>query len=114
MSRHDDQLRQALRTYAAGIADTQSVPHASLIWLRAERRKRRLALERAERPVRIMQIVGLLCAACAAAWLCYRSVALHQLTAIGTTGLVFVLSSMLLVFAGCWAMLILSRRPSSL
>jgi hypothetical protein len=113
MTPNDDQLRHAFRTYAVNLSDEHTPRHPSLIWFRAERRRRRLAIERAERPLLIMQITGLICAACAIAWLSYRFEPFHQLPTIGTTYLVLALACMLLVLAGCSAMLLASRRPSS-
>jgi peptidoglycan biosynthesis protein MviN/MurJ (putative lipid II flippase) len=112
MTPNEDQLRHALRTYAINLSGEHTPPQASLIWFRAERRRRRLAIERAERPLLIMQITGLICAACAIAWLSYRF-APHQLPTIDTTYLVLALACMLLILAGCSAMLLASRRPSS-
>ncbi|HSY01205.1 MAG TPA: hypothetical protein VK819_03595 [Acidobacteriaceae bacterium] len=111
MSVRDDQLRQAMRQYAAGIAETHTAPEASLIWFRAERRRRRMAIERAERPLRIMQIVGLLCALCAAGWLLYRSMSTSA--GIATPWLVLTISGAFLTVAGCWTMMSASRKPLS-
>jgi len=113
MSLHDDQLRQALRTYATDISDTFAAPPASLIWLRAERRRRRMAIERAERPLRIMQAVGLVCAVFAVVWMIYRAGSFRQLPAISGTGLLLAVACTFLVLTGCWTMLLASRRPSS-
>ena len=113
MSLHDDQLRQALSAYAADISDTCPAPQASVIWLRAERRKRRLAIERAERPLLIMQAVGLVCAAFAVAWMLYRTGSFQQLPTIGTTDLVLAVACTFLILTGCWTMLLASRRPTS-
>jgi hypothetical protein len=113
MTPHDDQLRHAFRTYAANLSDEHTPPPASAVLFRAERRRRRLAIERAERPLLIMQITGLICAVCAVAWLTYRFAPFHQLPTIGTTYLVLALACMLLILAGCSAMLLASRRPSS-
>lgn len=113
MSRDDDQLRQSLRAYAARIGEARRVPPASMVWLRAERRRRRLAIERAERPMRIMQIIGIIFAACGAGWMLSRSGALHALPAIGNTDLVLMLACGLLVCAGCWTMWVAARRPTS-
>lgn len=113
MSLHDDQLRQALSTYATEISHTVAAPPASLIWLRAERRRRRVAIERAERPLLIMQVVGLVCAAFAAVWMLYRTVSSHQLPTISGTGLVLAAACTFLIVSGCWTMLVAGRRPSS-
>jgi hypothetical protein len=110
---NDDQLRQAFRTYAVSLSDAHTPPPASSILFRAERRRRRLAIERAERPLLIMQTLGTLCAVCAAAWLLYRFAPIHALPTIGTTYLALAIACTLLVLAGCWAMLHASRRPSA-
>lgn len=109
MSRPDEQLRHSLRSYAAHLANTYNAPPASLIWLRAERRRRRVAIERAERPLRIMQIVGMICAASAAGWMLHRSGPVQ----FSTSSLTLALGCAALIVAGCWTMLLASRRPSS-
>lgn len=115
-----DPLRQELRRYAAGIAATHAAPPASIVWLRAERRSRRLAIERAERPLRIMQVLGLVCAVFAAAWMLRQSGGLralpgglHPLPAMGTTMVSLAIATTILVIAGCWTMMSASRRLSS-
>ena len=115
-----DPLRQELRRYAAGIAATHAAPPASIVWLRAERRSRRLAIERAERPLRIMQVLGLVCAVFAAAWMLRQSGGLralpggpHLLPAMGTTMVSLAIATTILVIAGCWTMMSASRRLSS-
>jgi uncharacterized membrane protein len=113
MPPNDDQLRQAFRTYAISLSDEHTPPPAAAILFRAERRRRRLAIERAERPLLIMQTLGTLCAICAAAWLLYRFAPLHALPALNTTYLALAIACTLLVLAGCWTMLLASRRPSA-
>jgi hypothetical protein len=113
MSHDDDRLRQALRAHAAKMAAARPLPSASAIWLRAERRRRRAAIERAERPLRVMQTIGLVIAACAAGWLLSRSDAFHPLPAIGNTSLILLLACGVLACAGCWTMWIAERRPTS-
>lgn len=113
MSRDDDQLRQALRAHAAQITAARPLPAASAIWLRAERRRRRAAIERAERPLRVMQMIGLVMAACAAGWLLSRSDAFHPLPTIGSTGLILLVACGVLACAGCWTMWAAERRPTS-
>ena len=122
-----DPLRQELRRYAAGIAATHAAPPASIVWLRAERRSRRLAIERAERPLRIMQVLGLVCAVFAAAWMLRQSGGLralpgglralpggpHLLPAMGPTMVILAIATTILVIAGCWTMMSASRRLSS-
>lgn len=111
MSLQDDQLRQAMRGYAASLAETHTAPASSLIWFRAERRRRRMAIERAERPLRMMQIVGVFCAFCAAAWMLYRS--MSTVSQIATPWLVLTIGGVLVTVAGCWTMVFASRKPLS-
>jgi transposase len=121
MSLQDDQLREAMRQYAAGLAETHTAPEASLIWFRAERRRRRMAIERAERPLRIMQVVGMLCALFAAGWLLVRSVSTSAATNAGTNALggiatpwlVLTIGGAFVTIAGCWMMMLASRKPLS-
>ena len=98
MKQPDEQLRNALLSYSCELQGEPS-PVASVVWLRAERRNRRLALERATRPLRIMQAVGLLCSMIVCAWVfSMHSTASTSLLAWG--GL-----AIFLVIAGCWTML---------
>jgi hypothetical protein len=123
MSRNDDLLRGSLRSYATKIAATHAIPPASGIWLMAERRRRRLAVQRAALPLRLMQAVSLLCAVGAAVWLlrgatgsgtgANASGLLHQMETLGAASAVMACGSLLLVVAGCWAMLAAGRRVSS-
>jgi hypothetical protein len=108
----DDHLRRAFRTYAANLSANHTPPPASAILFRAERRRRLLAIERAERPLLIMQTLGTLCALFAAAWLAYRF-APHTLPTLNSTTLSLAIACTTLVLAGCWAMLHASRRPSA-
>jgi hypothetical protein len=94
----DDDLRRAFRTYALSLSAEHTPPPSSTILFRAERRRRRLAIERAERPLLIMQILGILSAVATAARLLYRFLGI---------------ACTFLVLAGCWAMLHASRRPSA-
>jgi hypothetical protein len=112
MPPNQDQLRQAFRTYAVSLAEEHTPPPAAAILFRAERR-RRLAIERAERPLLIMQTLGVLRAACTVAWLLYRFAPLHALPTINTTYLALAIACTFLVLAGCWAMLHASRSPSA-
>ena len=107
----DDQLRQAFRTYAATLSTDLTPPPAAAILFRAERRRRRAAIERAERPLLIMQTLGTLTAIIAIAWLAYRF-APHTLPTLSTTTIALAVACTFLVVAGCWAMLHASRRPS--
>jgi hypothetical protein len=109
----DDDLRRAFRTYALSLSAEHTPPPSSTILFRAERRRRRLAIERAERPLLIMQILGILSAVATAAWLLYRFAPLHTLPPLNTTTLALGIACTFLVLAGCWAMLHASRRPSA-
>jgi peptidoglycan biosynthesis protein MviN/MurJ (putative lipid II flippase) len=108
----DDQLRRAFRTYAAALSDAHTLPPAAAILFRAERRRRRLAIQRAERPLLIMQTLGTFSAIAAAAWLLYRF-APRTLPTLNTTTLALTVACTALVLAGCWAMLHASSRPSA-
>ncbi len=107
----DDNLRHAFRTYAATLS-AEHTPPAAAVLFRAERRRRRLAIQRAERPLLIMQTLSILCAIFAAAWLAYRF-APHTLPTLNPTTLALAIACTALVLAGCWAMLHASRRPSA-
>jgi len=111
-STDDHNLRQAFRAYAATLAAHHTPPPAAAILFRAERRRRRAAIERAERPLLIMQTLGFLSAIFAAAWFGYRF-APHTLPTLNPTTLAAGIACTTLVLAGCWAMLHLSRHPST-
>jgi peptidoglycan biosynthesis protein MviN/MurJ (putative lipid II flippase) len=108
----DDQLRHAFRTYAASLSADHTPPSPAAILFRAERRRRRLAIERAERPLLIMQTLGTLSAIVAIAWLAYHF-APRTLPTVNTTYLALAIACTFLVLAGCWAMLHASRRPTT-
>jgi hypothetical protein len=118
MNRNDDLFRQELRRYAGQIAATHTPPPAAGIWLMAERRRRRLALERAALPLRIMQVVSLVCLVAGSAWMLGRSGVggsslLHSVEALGAASVAMACATVLLVVAGCWTMLAAGRRLSS-
>ena len=107
-------LRQGLQGYAARMAATHAAPPAGMVWLRAERRRRRAAVERAERPLRVMQGVGVLCALAAAVWMVVRWGAFeHPVPALGAEMAMIALGSAGMVAGGCWAMARAARRPLS-
>ena len=108
----DDQLRRAFRAYASTLAAEHTPPPAAAILFRAERRRRRAAIERAERPLLIMQTLGTLAAIFAAAWLAYRF-APHTLPTHDTTTHALAIACATRVLAGCAAMLHASRSPSA-
>jgi hypothetical protein len=107
--RDDERLRQAMRGYAARMAATHAAPPAGMVWLRAERRRRRLAVERAERPLRVMQVVGLVFAALAACWALVRMSPAVQRPTVGAAMIGLAVTTAVLVAGGCWAMVAASR-----
>ena len=109
MSFDEDQLGVSLRGYAAEIGEMHPRPSAAAIWLRAERRRRRLAVERAERPLRMMQVLGLISALFAVTWMLYQTGFPGQLAAMRATVLELAVGSVVLIFGGCWTMLLASR-----
>ncbi|MGA7156895.1 MAG: hypothetical protein WBY53_08625 [Acidobacteriaceae bacterium] len=109
----DDQLRQAFRDYATSIADEHTPPPAAAILFRAERRRRRQAVERAERPLLIMQTLSILFGICTAVWLLYRFAPVRELSTLNATYIGLAIACTFFVLAGCWAMLHASRRPSA-
>jgi hypothetical protein len=114
MTRDDERLRQGLRGYAAQMAAAHAAPPAQMVWLRAERRRRRAAVEQAERPLRVMQGVGLVCGLLAVAWMAVRWGAFdHPATALGTEMVALGIASAALVAGGCWAMVRMGSRPLS-
>jgi hypothetical protein len=108
----DDQLRRAFRAHAATLSDAHTPPPAAAVLFRAERRRRRAAIQRAERPLLIMQTLGFFVTIFTAAWLLYRF-APHTLPTLNPTTLALAIACTALVLAGCWAMLHASRPPSA-
>ena len=114
----DDPLRQAFRAYAASVSAAGQAPPASLVWFRAERRRRALALRRAQRPVRIMQAIGLLCALLAAVWGGTRFIHIADFGPLPPRPnlaeplLVLLIAGSGLVVLGCWGMLLAGRQSS--
>lgn len=110
MSREEERLRQGLRSYAARTAAEHAVPAVGLVWTRAERRRRRAAMERAERPLRVMQGVGLVCALLAIAWMAVRWGAFDlRVPALGTEMVALGIATVAMVAGGCWAMVRAAR-----
>ena len=103
MKQPDEQLRNALLNYSRDL-QAEPNPAASAVWLRAERRNRRLALERATRPLRIMQAVGLFCSMIVCVWV----FSMHPTAS--TSLLLWGALAIFLVIAGCWTMLQAARR----
>jgi hypothetical protein len=105
----DSQLRQALLGLAKDIAAGDPPPPASTIWLRAERRSRQLAIERATLPLRLMYALATTVAMIAAV-LVLRQTG-PAATSILTGLLRWSVPALALVLLGCWAMIHSSRKP---
>jgi hypothetical protein len=103
----DNQLRQSLLDLAADISTHHTTPPASIIWLRAERRRRQLAIERATRPLRIMYALGIVVAIVAATFALHQS-ALTRSTSI-TSPWAWLSLATLVMLAGCSAMFLVGR-----
>jgi hypothetical protein len=113
---HQDDIliANALRTLAGEVSAelaARPAPAASTIWFRTQRERRRLALDRAMRPLRIMQTLALLCPILIAALLLhqYSASATHLLT---PSFLEWAGLAVLAALTGVLAMLHLSRPPS--
>jgi hypothetical protein len=113
MNERNDPLREAMRGYAATLASTHAAPPVSLVWFRAERRRHQLAVERAERPLRLMQMLSIVGAVLGAVWMLWRAVQVDPPGVPGTGLLLIVCAGIVLIAGGCWTMLAVSRRPSS-
>jgi hypothetical protein len=81
--------------------------------MRAEHRNHRLALDRATRPLRIMQIIGFLCALITTAWALHQSQSTARSATLDTTLLRWAAIATLVLAASCWTMLHIDRRLSS-
>ncbi len=103
MSGRENAVRGALRGYAAGLGGEQA-SSAGAVWLRAERRRRRLAMERAVQPLRVMWGVAVAMAVVALVWALHVSGGAGRVVLVGSMGMV------LLMGGGCWAMLQVGRR----
>ena len=109
----DTQLRQALLGLAEEISQTHTPPPAATIWLRAERRSRQLAIQRATRPLRLMYALATAAALIAAAFALYQSG--PATTTFITPLLHWAAPAAILTLAGCWMLLRAARvhpRPT--
>jgi hypothetical protein len=105
----DELLTRSLQSLAADIAAHQPTPAAHPIWLRAQRERRRLAIERATRPLRIIESLAFLCALLLVAFLLRQSAsALMTPTALELGGI-----ALAIVLGGCLVLLHLARKPST-
>jgi hypothetical protein len=107
-------LRQALLGLADEISARHAPPPAASIWLRAERRSRQLAIQRATRPLRLMYALATTAALLAAVF------ALYQSGPATTTVLIQLLywsaPAAIVILAGSWILLRAGRpdpRPTS-
>jgi hypothetical protein len=112
---HQDDIliANALRSLAGKVSAelaARPAPAASTIWFRAQRERRRLALDRAMRPLRIMQTLALLCPVILGALL------LHQYPGpsllLTPSFLEWAALAVLAALTGVLSMLHLSRPPS--
>ena len=99
----DIQLRQALLGLAKDIAAGDPPPPAATIWLRAERRSRQLAIQRATRPLRLMYALATAVALIAAVFALYQSG--PATTTVLTQLLRWSAPAAILILAGCWMLL---------
>jgi hypothetical protein len=111
---HQDDILvgRTMRSIAAEVAAeiaAQPAPAASAIWFRAQRERRRLALDRAMRPLRIMQTLALLCPVVLGALL------LHQYSGpsllLTPSFLEWAALALAVALTGVLAMLRLARQP---
>jgi hypothetical protein len=107
----DAQLRQALLGLAADISARQTPPPAATIWLRAERRSRQLAIQRATRPLRLMYAFAAAAALIAAVFALYQSG--PATTTVLTQLLRWSAPAAVLILAGCWMLLRAGRTEPS-
>jgi hypothetical protein len=106
----DIALREALRSLASDIADHHAPPPASIVWLRAQRRARQLAIARATLPLRIMTLIGLAAAIAVATFALYNSSA-AALTSTRVL-LAWIAPALAFILAGCWFILRNARTTS--
>ena len=105
LSSNEKLLCESLRSYAEEL-QRAPLPYANLVWLRAERRARREAIDRASRPLGMMRNAGLLAAGVATAWVLSRD------TGADTLVLLCVVAAALAILAGCGAMLYVGRHTT--
>jgi len=107
---NDTQLRNALLGLSADIATHHQPPPSTTLWLRAQHRARRAAIERAALPLRIMHAFGILAAILTAAF------ALHQSRTAATpstfSASLWISLAMILLIVGCASTLLLGRRST--
>ncbi len=99
----DLQLRQALLGLAQEISAGDPPPPAAALWLRAQRRSRQLAIDRATLPLRLMFALATAAALFAAAF------AIHQSgpapATVLTPLLLWSAPAAILILAGSWTLL---------
>ena len=102
-------LTRAFQSLAASIAAEGEPPPPHLVWLRALRERRRLAIQRATRPLRMIEALAFLCSLLLVAFLLHQSSPLlltHTTLELG--GLAFAI----VVASGC-VLLNLARKTSA-
>lgn len=109
LSPQDELLKHSLQSLAADIATHRTTPVTNPIWLRAQRERRRLAIERATRPLRIVEALAVLCSLLLVIFLLRQATPTQVTpTAIELGGL-----GLAIVFAGGCVLLHLARKPST-
>jgi len=109
LSLQEELLARSLQSLAADIAAHHQTRATNPIWLRAQRERRRLAIDRATRPLRIVESLAFLCSLLLVAFKLRQSApALNTPTALEFGGLAFAI-----VLAGCCVLLHLARKPST-
>jgi len=104
----DQFLARSLQCLAADISARHPVPAANPIWLRAQRERRRLAVERATQPLRLIEGLAFLCSLLLVTFLLRQSApALITPAALELGGL-----GLAIVLAGGCVLLHLARNPS--
>ncbi len=105
----DELLTRALQSLSASIAVESQLPPAHPIWLRAQRERRRLAVERATRPLRIVESLAFLLSLLLAVFLIRQSApTLLTPVALELGGL-----GLAIVLAGGCVLLHLARKPTT-
>jgi hypothetical protein len=108
-SKQDELLTRSLQSLAADIAAHQTMPAPHPIWLRAQRERRRLAIERATRPLRVIETLAVLSSLALVAFLLHQSTP----TTLTPTALELGGLAIAIVLAGGFVLLHLARKPAT-
>ena len=107
LSAQDELIARSLQSVAADIAAKNPTPAPNSIWLRAQRERRRLAIERATRPLRVIEALAFFCSLLLVTFMLRESAPAH----ISQTALELGSLALVIVLAGCCALLHLARKP---